>query len=169
MRRLLVMRHAKSDWSDPSLPDADRPLNERGRMAASKMAGWIAERGLTIDRVVSSSSLRTRQTVGHLVDGLALATFRDDLYLADADRWIDVIRALEVIGPAPADTVLICGHNPGLDDLVEWLSAAEPPRTGTGKLMTTAAIADLTFDTSWSDVGAHTGRLVDLVRPRELP
>ena len=163
---LLVMRHAKSDWGDPSLHDAARPLAPRGHRAAERMAEWIDERDLQPDRILSSSAVRTRETVRHLVEALeldpAIVELRDELYLAGAWDWIDAIRE-----ESPG-RVLICGHNPGLDDLFGWLSAEPPPHAEDGKLMTTAAIAQFEFDRPWSEIAPTVGRLVTLVRPREL-
>jgi len=163
---LLVMRHAKSDWSDPALPDERRPLAPRGNRAAARMAEWLDEKELTPDRVLSSSAVRTRETVAHLARGLDLdpvnMEFRDDLYLAGAWDWIDALRHESV------DRLLICGHNPGFDDLVDWLCFEPPERTLDGKLMTTSAIAHLRFDDDWSAIGPTSGRLHALVRPREL-
>ena len=163
---LLVMRHAKSDWGDPGLPDVQRPLAARGHRAAIRMASWLQDHGIEPVRILSSAAVRTRETVAHLVDELGLdaaaVEFRHDLYLAGAWDWIDALR-LET-----APVVLICGHNPGFDDLVEWLSAEPPPCNEDGKLMTTAAIAHLQFESGWSDLGPTSGRLAALVRPREL-
>ena len=163
---LLVMRHAKSDWGDPMLPDEQRPLAPRGNRAAVRMAEWLQEKELAPDRVLSSSAVRTRETVAHLIDGLdldpSIVEFRDDLYLAGAWDWIDALRNESVA------RLLICGHNPGFDDLVDWLCAEPPARTLDGKLMTTAAIAHIRFDDDWPAIGPTSGRLHSLVRPREL-
>lgn len=162
------MRHAKSDWGDPSQSDAERPLNARGHRAAARMATWIDDRGLAPDRILSSSANRTRQTVQHLADRLRTPTdamsFRDDLYLADAQVWLDAVRA----EPKSVDSLLICGHNPGFDDLVAWLSSNMPPLSASGKLMTTAAVAHFTIEAEWSDLAPGVVRLEELVRPREL-
>ena len=163
---LLVMRHAKSDWGDPMLPDEQRPLAPRGNRAAARMAEWLQEKELAPDRVLSSSAVRTRETVAHLIYGLdldpSIVEFRDDLYLAGAWDWIDALRNESVA------RLLICGHNPGFDDLVDWLCAEPPARTLDGKLMTTAAIAHIRFDDAWPAIGPTSGRLHSLVRPREL-
>ncbi|MEM9655455.1 MAG: histidine phosphatase family protein [Actinomycetota bacterium] len=165
--RLLIMRHAKSDWSDPALADVDRPLNGRGNAAAIRMAAWLADHDLRPDRILCSAATRTRRTVQHLVTGLwldpATVVHRDDLYLADAESWLAAIRT-----ERHAATLLLCGHNPGCDELLELLSIDEPGRQANGKLLTTAAIADLALEGPWSDVGPGSGRLVQLVRPREL-
>ncbi len=163
MIELLVMRHAKSDWSAGEA-DFDRPLNERGTQAAAKMAAWLADEGLQPDCIVSSSAARTRATalaVAKACDvDLTMVEFDADLYLADAFTWMQKLTK-QVEG-----RVLICGHNPGLDYLVDGLSSAPAPLSVSGKLMTTAAIAHFRFDVQWSDIAAGTGQLVQLVRPR---
>ena len=165
-RELLVMRHAKSDWSTDR-PDFDRPLAPRGERDAVTMADWLVECGLEPDIVLTSSATRARSTAQAVADAFAIDDDRvqalDGLYLADAWTWL---RALEDAAPG---RILLCGHNPGLDDLVEYLCADDaPPLTPDGKLMTTAAIAHYAFDEEWSEIGRGSGRLLTLVRPREL-
>ena len=161
------MRHAKSDWS-LGVADYDRPLNERGRQAAAAMAEWLRAESLCPDQLLSSSAARTRATAHAVVDScgldLARVDFDRDLYLADAFTWLQGVHRVE----ATRSRLLICGHNPGLDDLVEGLAGVHVPRSPNGKLMTTAAIAHFAIDGEWSAVGSETARLVQLQRPREL-
>ena len=165
MVELLVMRHAKSAW-DTGHADFDRPLSPRGERAAARMARWIDDNELVPDRVVSSAAERTRHTalavVGHCGIDPRSVEYLDELYHAELGVWLEVLRDQLV------DRVLIVGHNPGLDDLVEYLAAETPARTSSGKLMTTAAIAHLDFDTVWTEVGFAGGHLLSLVRPRGL-
>lgn len=165
MIELLIMRHAKSDWS-VGAADFQRPLNRRGERAAEQMATWLADQDLHPDRVLSSSAVRARTTAEAVVSACAVdssaVNFDDELYLTDVATWMKFLAA------QVHDRVLICGHNFGLDDLVEHLSSTPPPLSQSGKLMTTAAIAHLRFDCSWKDVSAGSGELVQLVRPREL-
>jgi len=166
MVELLVMRHAKSDWNSGAGRDYDRPLAERGHRAAQRMAQWLEDEDLQPDRVLSSSAVRARTTAAYVIDHLEIADadveFREDLYHADVDDWLSALR-LE-----SDERILICGHNPGLDWLVEFLSNSPVPETADGKLMTTAAIAHLSFDGGWSSVSESSGQLHALVRPREI-
>ncbi|RZV41090.1 MAG: histidine phosphatase family protein [Acidimicrobiales bacterium] len=166
MVELLVMRHAKSDWNSGASRDFDRPLADRGHRAAERMAQWLEDQDLQPDRVVSSSAVRARATAAYIVEHLEIADtdveFRDDLYHADVEDWLAVLREQS------AERILICGHNPGLDWLVEFLADSSPPETADGKLMTTAAIAHLSFDGGWQSVSESAGQLQSLVRPREL-
>jgi phosphohistidine phosphatase len=165
MVELLVMRHAKSDWS-LGLPDFQRPLNGRGVAAADQMADWLVEASLRPDQIISSSAERARATALAVVYGCgvdrAQVEFEDRLYGADASTWITRLRSER------AQRILICGHNPGLDDLVDYLAAVPPSLSSSGKLMTTAAVAHFRFDDGWDSLTGGGGDLVSLVRPREL-
>lgn len=165
MPELLVMRHAKSAW-DTGDPDHQRPLAPRGERDRVTMARWLVANHLAPDRVLSSSAVRARETAQYVVDTFRLdaaaVEFDDNLYHAGFRQWLGRIRAEHV------DRLLICGHNPSLDMLVETLSDREPGLSATGKLMTTAAIAHLRFDGAWESVRAGSGELVTIARPREL-
>ena len=165
VRELLVMRHGKSDWST-SLPDFDRPLAERGERDARRMAEWLVENDLEPDHILTSTAVRAATTAQAVIDAFGVTDdrvhARDSLYLANAWTWLNALEE------APQGRVLLCGHNPGLDDLVEYLSADPVPLTYDGKLMTTAAIARLAFDEEWSGIGRASGQLLDLIRPRQL-
>lgn len=159
------MRHAKSDWGTGD-SDFSRPLNGRGLRAADQMARWVRDNDLVPDRVLASPAERAKTTAMAVVYECeidrSVVDFDNELYLAGAPTWLGAIRE------ASADRLLICGHNPGLDDLVDYLSADPLPLSDSGKLMTTAAIAHFSFDGPWSELGARTCRLVSLVRPRDL-
>lgn len=88
--------------------------------------------------------------------------FEPNGYLADAFTW------QQILAEQPAGRVLICGHNPGLDDLVDALSSSRAPESDTGKLMTTAAIAHFRVAGPWTELEPSTCEFVQLVRPREL-
>lgn len=161
---LLVMRHAKSDWSTGH-DDFDRPLNGRGTRAADQMAEWLVESDLVPDRVISSSAERAQRTAMAVVwtcgVDRAVVDFEDDLYHADAFTWMQTL-----VRQTTAERILICGHNPGLDNLVDHLSSTPAPLSASGKLMTTAAIAHFSFECAWSELSANSGELVTLARPR---
>lgn len=129
------------------------------------MARWILSSGLVPDRILSSSALRARETAQHVADtfGMTDATveFDDELYGAGFRTWLGRLRAETV------ERLLICGHNPSLDLLVESLSDRTPPLSASGKLMTTAAIAHLRVE-SWADLAPSGAALMTIARPREL-
>ena len=165
MPELLVMRHAKSAW-DTGKPDHERPLAPRGERDRVTMARWLVANDLRPDRVLCSSAVRARETAQYVVDTFDIAptrvVFDDGLYHAGFRQWLGRIRAED------AERLLICGHNPSLDMLVEMLAATEPGLSASGKLMTTAAIAQLRFELPWADIAATTGELITIARPREL-
>lgn len=160
------MRHAKSAWDTNAPSDFDRPLAARGERDKATMARWVVHQGLTPDLVLSSSAVRARDTAQHVADTCRLASeqviFDRTLYDAGFRQWLGRLRAQTV------ERVLICGHNPHLDLLVETVSADPLPLSARGKLMTTAAIAHLSFDGEWADLGPATCGLDALARPREL-
>ena len=167
MKRLHLLRHAKSSWDDSSLPDRERPLAPRGKKAAKAMAAYLREEGIRPALVLCSSSVRTRETLARL--GTALGDVpvevEDQLYGAGAGELVERVRAL----PADLPSVLVIGHNPAMHELALELagSGADLPRLE--EKFPTAALATLTFDVeAWADVRPGGGELVGLVLPREL-
>lgn len=160
-----MMRHGKSDWST-GLVDFERPLARRGHDNAPEMAQWLLDADLVPDAILTSAATRALMTATHVAETVGLDVdvmdVRDDLYMASAHNWLNVLSEHQT-----DHRLLICGHNPGLDDLVEYLSADELRYTGDGKLMTTAAIAAFAVE-SWDELGHRSARLLHLMRPREL-
>lgn len=155
--QLLFMRHAKSSWDDETLPDHDRPLNQRGQKAARKMAGFLRDKGLVPSLIVTSSARRAVQT-SHPIEaefGLA-AIVLPQLYHASLLTWISEIAALRCEGR----TILI-GHNPGLEELVFHISGEEM-HLPTGSLVCCRSTVDQPF---WS---ADHLKIEAIWRPREL-
>jgi len=169
MRRLILLRHAKSGWDDPRLPDRDRPLAPRGRRDAPLIGARIAEMGAAPAVVVSSPTVRTRETWSLIEPHLPGAQIRYEnrLYEASAETILEVARSV----PDEAATALILGHNPGLQDLAERLPAGGSPAALAllGRGFPTAAFALFEFTAeSWRAVEAGGGRLEAFVIPREL-
>lgn len=168
-RELLILRHAKSAWDTGAPSDFERPLAPRGLKAAPRMGRWLAEQGLVPDYVVSSPAERARQTVIAVCAELGLGP--DDIhwdrriYGGWARTLIDVLRET----PATAQRVLIAGHNPGLEDLVESLASRRVTIPPDGKLMPTAAVARLELAGPWSGLQPGAATLLSLIRPRDLP
>jgi len=163
--RLILMRHAKSGWDDPTLEDHDRPLNDRGRRSASAIGKWLALHSYVPNLALSSTSQRTRET-WELVQREFSANeveYLSALYLASPDVMLGSIR--KVVG---ARTLLVLGHNPGTSYLATLLAANTPDRTQFQRYPT-AATTVFEFDrTSWNDVGPEQGKIVDFVVPRDL-
>jgi len=167
MAELWLMRHAKSDWREP-VPDFDRPLNGRGERDALAMGEWLARHTAAPESILASPARRARRTARLVAAAWDLpedcVEYRDALYLADRDTLV------RLVGERLRDSVeslLLVGHNPGLDELVTWLSDTPPGRTRNGKLMTTAAVAVFTVPAGRLLV-PRTGRLRFLARPKAL-
>jgi len=139
MKKITLMRHAKSSWSDADLSDHDRPLNERGLNDAPMMSKRLLQHGGRPDRILCSSSVRTRQTLQYVVentlpgeslDNEKLITVSEDLYLASAGTLLEQIQNTD----ASKEHVLVIAHNPGIESLGRMLHSDAPDR------MPTAAI-----------------------------
>ncbi|GJE38241.1 SixA phosphatase family protein [Methylobacterium persicinum] len=168
MRRLILLRHAKSD-RPPGMRDLDRPLNKRGRRAAPAVGARIAGEGLRPDLALVSPSQRTRETWA-AVKG-ALGAPREEtvpeIYEAAAADILNAVRA----APDEAGTLIVVGHNPGLGDLAAAL-VGEGPRGLRALLASefpTAAFAVIAFEAAtWAAVRPGQGRLEHYVRPRDI-
>jgi phosphohistidine phosphatase len=173
MRQLMLLRHAKSSWDDPGLPDHARPLNARGRRAAAAIAQAMQELRLSPDIVLVSSARRTLQTLEALTpfeDG-ALIEPMDALYLAPWARLLEAIRAV----PETARSLLVLAHNPGLHELALALAGAGAqagrPSRDLQRLTEgypTGALAEFTIASSWRQLEPGGGRLVRFLAPRDL-
>ena len=169
MPALYLMRHAKSDWHSAAQADFDRPLNQRGSKDAARMGEWLKQQNITPSLVLSSPAQRARQTVLAVADTLGMkeseVVFNKELYLADRATLLNILRTV----PAATENVMLVAHNPGLDNLVEWLAPDPPPLSESGKLMTTAAIAMFKVPGGWSRLKRGGLVLQQLQRPRDLP
>lgn len=171
MKTLTLLRHAKSSWDDPVSRDFDRPLNGKGQRAALAVGRYLRSEGITFDHVVASPAMRIVETVEQIEAGYGsdLAPLWDKrIYLASAGSLLDVVHEL----PAQAQTALLIGHNPGLEDLILTLipdRAGDVLRDSVEEKFPTAAIAEMTFDVAdWAAIRADGGTLVRFIRPRDL-
>lgn len=162
-KRLALLRHAKSSWNDPSLDDHDRPLAPRGRRAATRMGQYIDESGLVPDLVLCSSATRARETLDLLrLPSDTEIVIEDELYGASATLLVARLRR---VGDA-ASSVLLIGHNPGLQDAAVNL-AGNPDAVE--REFPTAALAEFLVPTPhWEDLGPDVTELKTLTTPRSL-
>lgn len=166
-RRLIVLRHAKSDWETDAPTDHARPLNKRGRTDAPRVAARIFQLGWTPEYVLSSDSQRTRETYQRMSDVFGEALGREPIVQFLESLYHAGPRALQsALADVPDDisSVMAIGHNPGWAEVVYWL-------TGESIHMTTANAALLSIDAEhWSDAVGRAGfcELVDVIRPKEL-
>ena len=167
--RLFVLRHAKSAWTNSQLADQDRTLAPRGRRAAELLAAHIGALDPAPDLVLSSSARRAQETIEPLLPRLPDGTevlVEEDLYGAPAATIVGRLR--EVAETTPS--VLVVGHNPGLEDLVRGLGTEGHPEL-IDRVRTkfpTGALATLTFDGAWKDLGSGAARLEAFVVPGDL-
>jgi phosphohistidine phosphatase len=166
LRHIVVLRHAKSSWDDPSVSDHDRPLSKRGRNALSRLRDHIEGLELHPDLVMCSSSRRTRQTL----DGIRPALGRKvrveldpALYGASAEQLVAELRRLD----DQVTTVFLVGHNPGVADLVDLLAA--DPATGGAVIDTfpTAGVAVLSITGPWRALQPACAALESFWAPRQ--
>ena len=161
VKTLLVLRHAKSSWADSSISDWQRPLNERGLRDAPRVGTWLRERSMIPDVIVTSDAVRARATA----EAAAMTANYSGQIIVEPSlyptRPNDVLAALSGIRE-DARTVLVVGHNPGLEELVQRL-------TGEYLDVPTAAVVHIALPiTEWKEVDAANGAsIVEIWRPRD--
>jgi phosphohistidine phosphatase len=170
MKQLLLLRHGKSSWADLALADFDRPLAPRGEKAARRIGRELADLGWLPERVLVSAARRTRDTwaiVSAEWPAVSELAFLDQLYEAPAAQLLaEVQRTPDRIG-----TLLLLGHNPGLEDLARGLMGEGSDSAAMEKLrekFPTAGLARFEFDTGWGPLRLHDARLTHCLRPNDL-
>lgn len=171
MKLLGLFRHAKSDWGDPRARDFDRDLNPRGRKGAEIMGRHIRDYGLRWSRVLSSPAVRCTETIDIAANAAARSfpiAWDRRIYLASSAALADLLRE-QADEPA---SLLLVGHNPGLEDLIFDLvpdDGTSPLRDSVEIKFPTAAFAVLELAIErWADLRDGCGKLVHLTRPRDL-
>jgi phosphohistidine phosphatase len=162
MKILLLLRHAKSSWKHTELPDFDRPLNKRGKSDAPRMGELLRQMDLLPDLILSSTAQRARQTTQAVVDASGYGgevRWLDSLYAAPPEAYLEALRRLD----DSLQRVMVVGHNPGLEELLEALTGAAQP-------LPTAALAQVLLPIQgWSQLGEDvSGELVQIWQPRQL-
>ncbi len=163
MKRLILMRHAKSDWSGGASSDHDRILNPRGRTAATALGNWLRENDLIPDQVLCSSAMRTKETCVRLgLPSEIEVTYLRPLYLASTEVILDTLQA------AQGNCVLMIGHNPGIGMMADAVLAAKPKHPQFNQYPTGATlVAD--FDmTDWAKAGWGKAIARHFTVPRDL-
>jgi phosphohistidine phosphatase len=170
MKRLAVLRHAKSSWDDPNLKDLDRPLNGRGRKSAKAVGRELKRRNMRFDFVIASPARRVRETLDELVKGfggMLEVHFDDRIYETSEETLLEIVRDL----PDDVQHSLLAGHNPGLERLIIGLTHDDDRglRSHIAHKFPTGAVAVVNLPaSSWAGVATGSGEIGELILPREL-
>lgn len=171
MKKLTLLRHAKSSWEDAVARDFDRPLNDKGKRAAQSIGRFVKQNALAFDLILASPAVRVIETLEHVEEACGNSyepEWERKIYLASSATLLDVLRSID----SDADHVLMVGHNPGLEDLVFDLvpgDGSSKARQLVEEKYPTAAMAEMTLDIdSWSDIAESCGSLDRFTRPRDL-
>ena len=167
MRQLFLLRHAKSDWSN-NLPDFDRPLAPRGIKNAGQMGRWMHRQRLHPDYIVASPARRAEQTITLVTEQLQIDRtqihFDRAIYIAYISELFSLLGEI----PATAQRVMLVGHNPSFDQLLEYLSDTENELSDSGKLMATCSLARLDMPDDWNKLRPGCATLIALDRVKNL-
>jgi len=162
MKTLFLLRHAKSNWKDQSLPDFERPLNRRGKEASERVGRYLRDHVIVPELVLSSPAVRARDTVDRVSRKAKWDTeirYDQRIYEAAGVSLLELVTQIE----NDRKTALLVGHNPGMEELLLLL-------TGNTEQLPTAALAKVEIKTTrWATAVAKKARLVWLITPRELP
>lgn len=161
--RLILTRHAKSSWDDPTMDDHDRPLNARGHHAAHELGDWLASRGYEPEEVLCSTATRTRETWEGIkraqLEVIPKVRFIPELYHANSEIMLKMLQS------ASGHDVLMIGHNPGIAMFAERLPATLPNHPEFRKYPTAATlVVDFEIE-NWSEVTMGKGSARDFFRP----
>jgi phosphohistidine phosphatase len=166
MKELLLLRHGKSDWSTGD-SDFDRPLKNRGKRNAQQMGAWLIQEALIPELILSSPANRALTTAEKLSKSMggdvSIISQQHDIYGADVDDLLQVLSQVS----EQYQRIMLVGHNPGLEDLLSYLTA-QTPSPEDGKLLPTATLAHLETEQSWDSLSAHCARLISITRPKTL-
>ncbi|TGK07085.1 histidine phosphatase family protein [Leptospira semungkisensis] len=159
MKQIHLIRHSKSDWENLSLKDKDRPLSKRGRKNARFLAKYMDKVSFSTDLALVSPSKRTKETLHILEESNSISKEThvvDEIYEAD---YSDLLRLIRGVDPKK-ESVLCIGHNPGFEDLANFLLLKDPESSLFEKFPTSSFISLVSDAESWEDIGIQKCRLV---------
>lgn len=167
-RELLILRHGKSDW-DVTAGDFNRPLKDRGKRGAQRIGTWLAQQERIPDLIISSPAERAKVTAQKCAKSMGLderqVTLDPRIYEASSSQLVELLEGC----PDSAQRVMIVGHNPGFETLLDYLSNEPLTAPKDGKLLPTATLAQLEMPDDWKSLGAGCAQLTSLTRPGSLP
>jgi phosphohistidine phosphatase len=171
MKRLAILRHAKSSWEEASVADFNRPLNDRGWKAARRVGRELKRREMHFDLCVASTAARVRETLDGLIEGYGTPNFEirfePRIYEASLATLLEIVRGFEDSYSA----LLLVGHNPGLHQLVLELACKDSKGLleRVSSKFPTAAFARIDLEAGrWANASSGGGKLVELIFPKEL-
>jgi phosphohistidine phosphatase len=166
VKRLFLLRHAKSSWDDAGLADHDRPLAPRGRRASALIAEHVRRNRIRPALVLCSSARRTRETLERVGQALGPVEvrFERELYGASSKDLLQRLREV----PDEIESVMLIGHQPAIQELALDLAAEGSEFEALRAKFPTAALATLTFPGEWSELGSDSAELVGYVKPKQL-
>jgi phosphohistidine phosphatase len=168
MKTLTLLRHAKSAWDDPVARDFDRPLNKRGRRAARTIGAEMRAKNMRFDQVIASPAVRVMETLADVAEGYGRSLdprFDKRIYLATKETLLDIVHEAD----DGAASLLLVGHNPGLETLALMLTSEGTLRAELAQKYPTATIAEISLPAErWADVAEGSGTLQRFIRPRDL-
>jgi phosphohistidine phosphatase len=161
MKKLFIVRHAKSSWDDPDLDDFDRPLNTRGKRNAPEIGKRLAMRGVNPDLIITSPAKRAAATARRIAEEISYPKSKiikeENFYHGTIQEVITIVQKLE----DHVNSLMIFGHNPGLTDLANYLSSADIYN------IPTCGVVEIDFDiASWKMLGSKTGKLINFDFPK---
>lgn len=164
--KLILIRHAKSDWGDPTLPDHDRPLNKRGRRDAPRIGAWLARNGYLPTAVTVSSARRAQETwqgIKASLDAHPQVSTDPELYHADPETLMRFARR------SGTDTHLMIAHNPGMAEFARRIVEKTPTHPRFADFPTCSTLVLDMRQSEWCDVGWQTAQVLDFITPHDLP
>ena len=165
-KELILMRHGKSDWSQP-VSDFNRPIKKRGFKEAARMGEWLLEKDLVPELIISSPAQRAKSTAETVASAMSYSIenifFHEPVYMADVSELLDAIAT----APENCERLMVVGHNPGLEDLLFYLTE-EVEIPDDGKVLPTATIALLETDQPWDALEHGACKLQVIARGRYL-
>lgn len=165
-RELLLLRHGKSDWSIET-EDFNRPLNQRGNKAALSMGEWMLRQNLMPDWVVSSPAVRASKTTEKVCEALGFNSGKIALDARIYQADVDDLKTVLADCPKSARRVLLVGHNPELEALLNYL-VKEIVMPKDGKLMATATLARLRMPEDWHELDKYCAKLLFMMRAKAI-
>ncbi len=163
MKKLFIVRHAKSSWDNPKLDDYDRPLNKRGKRNAPEMGKRLAQKNIKPDLIISSPAKRAASTAKRIAREISYPVDKiiknDRIYHGSNSEVIDVIRNVK----DSVNTLMIFGHNPGFTDLANYLSGSNIYN------IPTCGVVEIDFNiNTWKDIDRNGGDLIEFDYPKKF-